>query len=112
MAPGRTTPRPLAWVSTSVHRTASRYTGAAALLPPRCLSPTERTLHADYNLGWLRQEENQYLACPPAVAATMPPHMQRLVGYTTYGDALGYYGDFQHPREALDEAARAAKPRL
>jgi hypothetical protein len=38
--------------------------------------------------------------------------MQRLVGYTTYGDALGYYGNFQHPREALDEAARAAKPRL
>ena len=27
--------------------------------------------------------------------------MQRLVGYTLYSDALGYYGNFQHPREAF-----------
>lgn len=46
----------------------------------------------------------QYLACPPAVAATMPPEMQRLIGYTTYGDALGYFGNFQHPREAIEQA--------
>ena len=46
---------------------------------------TRMGLNIDYNLGWLRQEENQYLAVPPAVAATMPPHMQQLVGYATYG---------------------------
>merc|ERR1712167_159100 len=38
-------------------------------------------LNVDYNLGWLRQEENQYLACPPHIAKDMPKHLQKLLGY-------------------------------
>ena len=44
-----------------------------------------------YSLGWVRQEENQYLAVPPAVARTLPDHVQRLIGYTNHGPFLGWY---------------------
>jgi ectoine hydroxylase-related dioxygenase (phytanoyl-CoA dioxygenase family) len=44
-----------------------------------------------YTLGWLRQEENQYLACPPEVARTLDPALQRLLGYTGHFPFLGWY---------------------
>lgn len=44
-----------------------------------------------YALGWLRQEENQYLACPPEIARSLDPDLQDLIGYTLGGYALGYY---------------------
>ena len=43
-----------------------------------------------YSLGWLRQEENQYLAVPPAVARTLPEHVQHLIGYKIHGAFLGW----------------------
>jgi ectoine hydroxylase-related dioxygenase (phytanoyl-CoA dioxygenase family) len=58
-------------------------------------------IQAGYNLGWLRQEENQYLAVPPSVACQLPEKLQSLIGYTLGGYALGYFGDVQHPKEAL-----------
>ncbi len=49
-----------------------------------------------YSLGWLRQEVNQYLSVPMALARTFDDRMRRLLGYTTHdrlGDRLGkYYG--------------------
>ena len=48
-------------------------------------------LNVDYNLGWLRQEVNQYLDVPPHVARTLPPQIQELIGYTMGGTALGYF---------------------
>ncbi len=44
-----------------------------------------------YNLGWLRQGENQYLACPPEVAKFLPVEAQRLIGYTVHRPNLGLY---------------------
>jgi hypothetical protein len=38
-------------------------------------------LNITYNLAWLRQEENQYLATPPEVARTLPVELLRLMGY-------------------------------
>lgn len=43
-----------------------------------------------YSLGWLRQEENQSLAVPPAVANTLTPQLQDMIGNTPNG-ALGFY---------------------
>ena len=34
-----------------------------------------------YSLGWLRQEENQYLDVPPGLARTLPKELCDLVGY-------------------------------
>ncbi len=44
-----------------------------------------------YTLGWLRQEENQYLSCPPEIARDLDPELQELLGYTLGNYALGYY---------------------
>ncbi len=48
-------------------------------------------LNITYTLGWLRQEENQYLSCPPELARNMSPDLQDLLGYTLGSYALGYY---------------------
>ena len=50
-------------------------------------------LNITYCLGWLRQEENQYLSCPPDIARTLPNDLQKLLGYTHGNYALGYYSD-------------------
>ena len=46
-----------------------------------------------YALGWLRQEENQYLAVPRDVAMAYPEHVRRLMGYQAHGDYLGVFPD-------------------
>ena len=64
-------------------------------------------MNVDYNVGWLRQEENQYLAVPIEVARTLPESLQRLIGYARGAYALGYVGDLRDPIEVLrPEAAR------
>ncbi len=47
-------------------------------------------LNLTYCLGWLRQEENQYLSCPPAIARTLDPELRALLGYAMGSYALGY----------------------
>jgi ectoine hydroxylase-related dioxygenase (phytanoyl-CoA dioxygenase family) len=58
-------------------------------------------INVGYTLSWLRQEENQYLACPPEVARELTPELARLVGYQRGAYALGYFGDLRDPMEAL-----------
>lgn len=48
-------------------------------------------LNLTYTLGWLRQEENQYLSCPPAIARSLDPALQAVLGYAMGSYALGYY---------------------
>ena len=48
-------------------------------------------MNLTYTLAWLRQEENQYLSCPPEIARELPKEMQDLLGYTMGSYALGYY---------------------
>lgn len=54
---------------------------------------TRMGLNITYSLGWIRQEENQYLSCPPDVAKNLPIDLQELLGYTRGNYALGYYSD-------------------
>jgi ectoine hydroxylase-related dioxygenase (phytanoyl-CoA dioxygenase family) len=55
-------------------------------------SDGDRTgLNITYALGWLRQEENQYLSCPPEIARRLDPDLQALIGYSMGQYALGYY---------------------
>lgn len=56
-------------------------------------------LNLTYCLGWLRQEENQYLACPPAIARTLEPELQALLGYSMGSYALGYFSPPLPPGE-------------
>jgi hypothetical protein len=48
-------------------------------------------MNLTYCLGWLRQEENQYLSCPPEIARTFEPELQNLMGYASGGYGLGFY---------------------
>jgi hypothetical protein len=58
-------------------------------------------LNITYNLAWLRQEENQYLATPVEVAQTLPIELLRLMGYARGAYALGYIDDLRDPIEAV-----------
>lgn len=58
-------------------------------------------INIDYCLGWLRQEENQYLSCPPEQAREIPIELAKLAGYSRAAIALGYYGDTLDPMEAV-----------
>jgi putative sterol carrier protein len=44
-----------------------------------------------YALGWLRQEENHYLAIPREIADSYPERIRRLMGYQSHGPILGTY---------------------
>ena len=65
-------------------------------------------LHVSYVLGWLRTEENNYLAVPPAIAATLPRPAQEVLGYAVH-DAIatggGYLGmlGLRDPVELMHE---------
>jgi hypothetical protein len=48
-------------------------------------------INITYCLAWLRQEENQYLSCPPEVARTLDKKLQGLLGYAMGSYALGYF---------------------
>ena len=54
-----------------------------------------RGLHLSYVVGWLRTEENNYLAVPPEIASGLPRATQELLGYAVHDaieDAGGYLG--------------------
>ncbi|MEA3056502.1 MAG: hypothetical protein QOD30_1934 [Actinomycetota bacterium] len=76
--------------------------GGANVTTDQC----RRGMHVSYCLGWLRTEENQYLATPLDVARTLPRESQQLLGYAVH-DALevggGYLGavELQDPVELL-----------
>lgn len=48
-------------------------------------------LNITYSLGWLRQEENMYLSCPPDAARGLDPELAAMMGYAMSNYALGYY---------------------
>jgi len=56
------------------------------------MSDEDRTgIIVSYNLGWLRQYENQYLAYPPDIARQFSPEVQKLLGYSIHRPNLGGY---------------------
>ena len=61
-------------------------------------------LNLVYALGWLRQEENQYLAVPVNEARSFSPELQRLMGYDLGTVNLGFV-DHKHPFEVLNNTA-------
>ncbi|HEU4428322.1 MAG TPA: phytanoyl-CoA dioxygenase family protein [Myxococcota bacterium] len=50
-------------------------------------------LHISYTLGWLRTEENNYLAVPPEVARDLPRSAQEVLGYAVH-DAIASAGGY------------------
>jgi hypothetical protein len=68
---------------------------------------TRSGINITYNLAWLRQEENQYLSVPQAVARELPTDLLRLMGYARGAYALGYIDDIRDPLDVLREQDRS-----
>lgn len=68
-----------------------------------------RGVNITYSVGWVRQEENQYLSCPPEIARTLDDDLLRMMGYQQGAFALGYVGDQQDPLSLLRGEHRKAK---
>ncbi len=60
-----------------------------------------------YTLNWLRQEENQYLSCPPEIAENLSPELRALIGYSRGNGVLGFYSS---PTPAGEPAFELADP--
>lgn len=58
-------------------------------------------INVDYVLGWLRQEENQYLTYSLDEVRAMPERLQRLLGYEPGAYALGYVDGGRSPMTIL-----------
>lgn len=54
-----------------------------------------------YCVGWLRQEENQYLSVPADVARELHDDLLRMIGYAPGAYALGYVDDLRDPIAVL-----------
>jgi ectoine hydroxylase-related dioxygenase (phytanoyl-CoA dioxygenase family) len=72
-------------------------------------------VNVDYVLGWLRQEENQYLSVPIEIVRQLPKRVQELMGYEMGAYALGYIDDVRSPMRLLnyagDDTASSFAPR-
>lgn len=66
-------------------------------------------LNVTYNVGWLRQEENQYLSVPREIAQTLDDDLLRLMGYRIGAYALGYIDDVRDPLEAVRGESGSAR---
>lgn len=62
---------------------------------------TRSALLVDYAVGWVRQEENQFLSTPIEVARTFPREVQKLMGYDMGAIGIGHAFSFEHPLVAL-----------
>ena len=58
-----------------------------------------------YTLNWLRQEENQYLSCPPEIAKDFRPELRSLIGYSKGGFVLGFYTDPNDHKGTMDSVS-------
>lgn len=62
-------------------------------------------LSLNYCRGWLRQQENQYLSLDPAMVASLPEAVQKLLGYEIC-QFVGW-ADGRHPMRAILPDVRA-----
>lgn len=64
-----------------------------------------QAINITYAVGWVRQEENQYLTTPLEVAKTLPEDLLKLMGYQLGCFAMGYVGDVEDPMTVLKAPA-------
>ena len=68
-------------------------------------------MYTSYNLGWLKQEEAQFLVNPPEVARHYPERLQRLLGYQMHQPFLGWV-DLQDPVVVLNDYEELSAPKV
>ena len=60
-----------------------------------------QAINITYAVGWVRQEENQYLSTPLEIAKTLDDDLLKLIGYQEGAWAMGYFRDFEDPLRAI-----------
>jgi len=70
-----------------------------------------RGMHMSFVVGWLRTEENNYLATPLDVARRLPRRSQELLGYAAH-DAIAVGGGYLGAVDLLDPVELIAEGRL
>ena len=96
MAPGSA----LIWLGSLLHAGGANRSGTARL----------GTI-ISYNLGWLRQAENQSLTYPPEVAREFPEPLQDLIGYSVHRPNVGLVEN-NDPKTLFDDpSVRQIQPR-
>ncbi|MBD1551528.1 phytanoyl-CoA dioxygenase family protein [Pseudomonas typographi] len=60
-----------------------------------------QAINITYAVGWVRQEENQYLSTPLEQAKTLPDDLLKVMGYQCGCFAIGYVRDFEDPLAVL-----------
>ncbi|WP_163694351.1 phytanoyl-CoA dioxygenase family protein [Mycolicibacterium sarraceniae] len=60
-----------------------------------------RAINVNYCVGWVRQEENQFLSLPTEVARTLDDDLLKLIGYQEGAWAMGYFRDLEDPLRAI-----------
>ena len=57
-----------------------------------------RSINLNYNLSWLRQQENQYLGIPRDVLLSLSERLQRLLGYnySSYCGGVDYQDSLEY----------------
>jgi ectoine hydroxylase-related dioxygenase (phytanoyl-CoA dioxygenase family) len=70
-----------------------------------------RGMHMSFVVGWLRTEENNYLATPPDVARRLPRRSQELLGYAAH-DAIAAGGGYLGAVDLLDPVDLLAEGKL
>jgi ectoine hydroxylase-related dioxygenase (phytanoyl-CoA dioxygenase family) len=67
-------------------------------------SAIRQGINITYAVGWVCQEENQYLATPLEIAKTLPEELLKLMGYQLCCYAMGYVGDWRDPMSVIRDA--------
>jgi ectoine hydroxylase-related dioxygenase (phytanoyl-CoA dioxygenase family) len=70
---------------------------------PNTSDRLRQAINITYAVGWVRQEENQYLATPLEVARTLPDDLLHVMGYRMGCFAMGYVRDFEDPMVVIRE---------
>ena len=68
---------------------------------PNTSADVRNGVNITYAVGWLRQEENQYLSVPADIARDLPDDLLRMMGYAPGAYALGYVDDLRDPIAVL-----------
>ncbi|CAN5454567.1 hypothetical protein BH09ACT8_BH09ACT8_02140 [soil metagenome] len=64
---------------------------------PNVSDVVRQGINITYAVGWVRQEENQYLSTPLEIAKTLDDDILKVMGYQMGGAAVGYVTDFLDP---------------
>jgi ectoine hydroxylase-related dioxygenase (phytanoyl-CoA dioxygenase family) len=68
---------------------------------PNVSDMVRQGINITYAVGWVRQEENQYLSTPLEIAKTLDDDLLKVMGYQMGGLAMGYLSDFLDPLAAV-----------